>query len=199
MSTGWVDLGNICGPQGSTGPQGPIGGIGPQGPQGYQGPANGPTGPQGPQGAPGTPGGATGPQGPAGPGPVTGITAVLQNSVGLASNNVPTTVLSLAVVSGATYFVSWHATIINSDSTVWNVAAYTYDGANPASVSSGSDQILPLGWVTISGEMLWVCPTTITVLNLVVINNAATNVMTAMNQTYISQPGATAITALRLA
>lgn len=58
-ANGWVDCGDIVGPQGPAGPQGI------QGPQGNNG-SDGQTGPQGPQGIQG-PAGGVGPQGPQGP------------------------------------------------------------------------------------------------------------------------------------
>ena len=70
---GWVNAGNIQGPQGTTGEQGAQGIQGPQGdpgPQGEQGPvgSQGPRGEQGLQGLPGERGeqGTMGPQGPQG-------------------------------------------------------------------------------------------------------------------------------------
>lgn len=70
---GWVDVGNVRGPQGPQGPQGIVGPQGPQGVVGETGP-QGPIGPQGDQGIVGPQGpqgvagetGATGPQGPQG-------------------------------------------------------------------------------------------------------------------------------------
>ncbi len=64
---GWLDVGQIKGPQGDVGPQGDIGPIGPQGIQGIQG-ERGPQGIQGPQGDMGPQGemGIQGIQGPPG-------------------------------------------------------------------------------------------------------------------------------------
>lgn len=61
---GWVDYGEVMGPQGPTGEQGPMGPQGSQGvrgPQGVQGPQGprGPEGPQGPEGPDGPPGQTT--------------------------------------------------------------------------------------------------------------------------------------------
>ena len=75
ITKGWVDAGDIVGPQGPTGPEGPQGIQGIQGEAGPAGPQGiiGPTGPQGEQGA-------TGQTGPIGP---PGQTATIVGSFGL--------------------------------------------------------------------------------------------------------------------
>ena len=64
QTKGWVNNGQLQGPEGPAGPQGIQGETGPAGPQGVQG-ETGPAGPTGPQGE-------TGPAGPAGYTPVRG-------------------------------------------------------------------------------------------------------------------------------
>ena len=75
ITSDWVDVGPLEGPQGATGPIGDTGEIGPTGPTGAQGEAGGPTGPTGAQGPTGQQGirgiqgiqGELGPTGPTGP------------------------------------------------------------------------------------------------------------------------------------
>lgn len=94
--SGWIDVGEIRGPQGIQGPQGDPGERGPQGDQGIQGiegprgekgdPGDegpiGPEGPEGPQGEQGIQGiqGIQGPEGPEGPKGDTGLAVIVSTT-----------------------------------------------------------------------------------------------------------------------
>jgi Collagen triple helix repeat (20 copies) len=145
------------GPQGPTGAQGPkgdTGSTGPQGPKGNTGSTGpqGPTGPQGSAGAQGTMGnpGSTGPQGPAGgqiwsstfslPSTITsgmstaGLAALPSGNGGVASQNVPASVLQ-----------------VPQDCTASGFQAVQFGAANTSTATvllvTGADSLISTGFI----------------------------------------------------
>ena len=163
-ANGWIDLGDIQGPAGSTGPQGPQGIQGATGPQGPAG-TDGATGQQGPQGNPGAKGdtgdpgptgpqgvkgdtGATGPKGDTGPqGPIgpsggvssvngyTGAVSINYNSVGAPSS------------TGVNASGTWPISVTGSSASCTGNAA-TATTATTATTASNANS---LGGVAASG------------------------------------------------